>query len=114
MGPGRPEAATAADTLRPMIDIQFTMSLGPRHVASRTLRVPAGSTVLQALASVGLTLPEGATLAVWGRQRPPEWVLRDGDRLACLRPLTVDPMVARRRRQAHQKATLAGRALPKA
>ncbi len=41
--------------------------------------------------------------AVWGREVPAEYRLKDGDRLELLRPLPVDPMEARRRKAAAQK-----------
>ena len=41
--------------------------------------------------------------AVWGREVPGEYQLKDGDRLELLRPLPVDPMEARRRKAATKK-----------
>lgn len=41
--------------------------------------------------------------AVWGREVPAEYRLKDGDRLELLRSLPVDPMEARRRKAAAQK-----------
>lgn len=41
--------------------------------------------------------------AVWGREVPDEYRLKDGDRLELLRSLPVDPMEARRRKAAAQK-----------
>ncbi|MYD43106.1 MAG: RnfH family protein [Gammaproteobacteria bacterium] len=43
-------------------------------------------------------------LAVWGKEVPPTYVLRDGDRLELLRPLPVDPMEARRRKAEAQRS----------
>lgn len=41
--------------------------------------------------------------AVWGREVPGEYQLKDGDRLELLRPLPIDPMEIRRRKAAAQK-----------
>lgn len=68
------------------------------------VRLPAGSTVGDALAAAdlpsrvpGLVVdPDG--LAVFGQAVTPATVLHDGDRVEVLRPLRVDPMQARRRR----------------
>ncbi len=95
--------------MNPTMNLVLIVSVGPRQVETRPLCVPEGSTVKQALAHVAFTIPANASVAVWGRQRPLDWVLVEGDRLACLRPLTVDPMEARRRRHAHQKAAKAKR-----
>ena len=58
----------------------------------------------------GLTDPEldALTLAVWGRKVAPDQPLHDGDRLEILRPLKVDPKVARRERFSQQGAKSAG------
>ena len=39
-----------------------------------------------------------AVIGVWGKVRPPHYVLRDGDRLEFYRPLKADPKQARRTR----------------
>ena len=46
--------------------------------------------------------------AVWGKPVEPLHVLKDGDRLEVLRPLRVDPKVARRERFQKQGAKTAG------
>ena len=72
--------------------------------------------------SIGLDIPEGATLGdalekavlpadvrdhldagavgVWGKVRPLEYKLREGDRIELYRPLVADPKAARRKRAA--------------
>lgn len=67
------------------------------------LCLPAGSTLAQALQGCGEfrdMLPRLGEfkLGIWGRQQPPETVLRDRDRIEVYRPLTVDPKEARRQR----------------
>lgn len=64
------------------------------------LDLPAGSCARDAMRAAGQPeLPPGWALAVWGKRIAPEQALRSGDRLELLRPLTADPMDARRRRQ---------------
>jgi putative ubiquitin-RnfH superfamily antitoxin RatB of RatAB toxin-antitoxin module len=47
-------------------------------------------------------------IAVWGKPVEHTYVLKDGDRLEVLRPLRVDPKVARRERFQKQGAKTAG------
>jgi uncharacterized protein len=88
------------------ITVLVVSSPGPRRVDRQTLSLPQGATLgaathaLQALWGDALL---GLTVALWGRQRPAAWRLQDGDRIELLRPLQVDPMESRRRRQALQK-----------
>lgn len=70
----------------------------PRRHAAVILKLPAGSTVADALAASGLAM-EGITgYAVFGQRIAIEGVLADGDRLELLQPLLLDPKEARRRR----------------
>jgi uncharacterized protein len=67
------------------------------------LRLPAGATVGDAVVRSALADtwgfdPEGASFAIAGRRVRAATPLRDGDRIDVLRPLTVDPKDARRRR----------------
>ena len=52
-------------------------------------------------------VPARWAVGVHGRLRPPDWPLRDGDRVELYRPLEVDPKTARRRR-AGQRCAAAG------
>jgi putative ubiquitin-RnfH superfamily antitoxin RatB of RatAB toxin-antitoxin module len=94
----------AASTI--VVQVAYSPRAGVVDEAALTL--PAGSTVAVALRVSGLfeRHPGAAVLAgapgnvgVWGRLRPPEHVLRDGDRIELYRPLQVDPKEARRLRQ---------------
>ena len=66
--------------------------------------VPAGTTLQQAMAllatEIATTLhaDEAAATGVWGKVRPPHYVLRDGDRIEIYRALKADPKQARRAR----------------
>ena len=72
------------------------------------LVLPAGTTAGQALARSGLGARhpgcERLPLGIWGRVRPADTPLRDGDRVELYRALTVDPKEARRLRYRGQKA----------
>lgn len=86
----------------------------PREVQEWTLTMPAGATVRDALAKSGLAAvhPEWAAqdlqVAVWGRAASPDQLLREDDRVEVLRPLQVDPKVARRERFKRQGVRSAG------
>ncbi len=86
------------------IEVSVACSLAPRQVQTVPLRLPPGSTALQALKASGLAEHLGAGLldqlglALWGRACEPGTVLRDQDRLELLRPLVVDPKESRRER----------------
>ncbi len=89
-------------------------SPGPRQVWEREAQLPEGATALETLRASGFydafPLLEGQvlSLSVWGRVSGPSKALRDGDRLEVLRPLKVDPKVARRERFQKQGARAAG------
>lgn len=70
----------------------------PRRYASAHVDLPEGATVVEAIAAVGLTPGEHAGVAVYGDLATDDQRLQDGDRVELLRPLTIDPKEARRRR----------------
>ena len=76
----------------------------PQHCESLRLRLPAGSTLADALQRARDAGFEAAieaapgTLAVFGRQATPATALHDGDRIELLRPLLADPKQRRRER----------------
>ena len=91
--------------------ITVVHSPAPREVREQVLELPEGATVSQALEQAGLaaSVAEGGlALAVWGRKAQSAQVLRDRDRVELLRPLRVDPKVARRERFRKQGARAAG------
>lgn len=59
------------------------------------IRLPAGSTVRDALAAAGL---KGVQVGIFGRRVTMDTRLADGDRVEIYRPLRMDPKDARRRR----------------
>jgi putative ubiquitin-RnfH superfamily antitoxin RatB of RatAB toxin-antitoxin module len=96
--------------------IRVTVVFSPRArvVQEVAVTLPEGATVAQAIAASGwaeqvTATPEGLPLlGVWGKKAAPGQVLRDHDRVEVLRPLTVDPKVARRARFAGQGARTTG------
>lgn len=92
----------------------LVVSLAPRSVQEMQLSVEEGATASQALRASGLldaiteAQLQSLELAIWGRQVPGSQVLQADDRLELVRPLLVDPKVARRERFAHQGAKKAG------
>ena len=90
----------------PLLRIELVWSPAPGKTCAEPLRLPAGSTVAQALAASPAFAADRATLApdgvlrlgVWGREQALDAPLRDGDRVEVYRPLTVDPKEARRQR----------------
>lgn len=76
----------------------------PDSTFLRSLRVPAGTTIGQAVAQSGLLqdIP-GIDLAInmvgiYGKRKPLDTVLHEHDRVEVYRPLQADPKEARRRR----------------
>lgn len=95
--------------------------VGPNRAGTASLRVEVVYALANAQDLVVLDIEEGAVarqaveasgvverhpelaaadwrLGIFGRQVLPETLLRDGDRVAILRPLPMDPKEARRRR----------------
>ena len=99
-----------ADAIR----ITVAWSPGPGRVIEHPLEVPVGASVGVALAACAAlegfpALPDASLeVAVWGRAQGASHLLREGDRLELLRPLRVDPKVARRERFQKQGARAAG------
>ena len=95
-------------------NVSLVVSLAPRSIQEVQLSVEEGTTAGQALRASGLLdslteiQVEGLELAIWGRKAPGNQVLQSNDRVELVRPLLVDPKVARRERFAHQGAKKAG------
>lgn len=76
---------------------------GPEGQRVVRLVVPSGTTVWQAVELARAQLPEGvapdaARLGIFSKKVDADRVLEEGDRVEIYRPLTLDPMEARRRR----------------
>ena len=97
------------------LTVTVVFSPGVNRVDEVVLRLDAGSTVAHALRSSGLAgrhpafALDALPCAVWGVLCTREAVLRDNDRVELYRPLQVDPMQARRKRQSLQRGKLGKR-----
>lgn len=83
-------------------------SPAPRQVLEKVLDLAQGATVADALGGCGLVPAEGELVGIWGRRAELSQPLRDGDRVELVRPLLVDPKVARRERFRRQGSRAAG------
>jgi hypothetical protein len=90
-----------SDQSRVNVTLCFAID-GGAACAEHALEVPAGATIGDALALCNDQLPPTWTasnpVGIWGRLKPRETVLRDGDRIEIYAPLIADPKAARRRR----------------
>ena len=87
------------------MNIRITLVVATRDSQTEaTAEVPVGTTLQQGLV---VCADEIATMhgpvqtvstGVWGKIRPPHYVLREGDRIEWYRPLRADPKQARRAR----------------
>ena len=108
-----------------MIKVLVCHSPSPRLVLEEELELPPGSTIkdaLQALTVLDASLfldsqanhAELSTLkvcfasSIWSKPAPLNHVLRDQDRIEIVRPIKVDPKVARRERFKKQGSKGAG------
>jgi len=84
-------------------------------VTVRPMRLPAGSTLGDALAAIEAPALREALVAgklaaaVFGEAKPADAPLSDGDRIELLEGLKVDPKAARRRRAEVRRAQAAAR-----
>jgi len=92
----------AGSTLRVVIAIDR----GARQVEEHAHSLPVGALLGDALHAVGMSAAEDA--GIWGRIKPADTPLRDGDRVEVYRPLRVDPKTARRERFKTQGARATG------
>lgn len=65
---------------------------------ARSVRLPAGACVADALAEVPEACVPAASLSVWGVAAAPDRLLRSGDRVEACPPLRVEPRKRRRDR----------------
>jgi putative ubiquitin-RnfH superfamily antitoxin RatB of RatAB toxin-antitoxin module len=70
----------------------------PRRHASVMVELSEGATVADAVSASGMDDGEHVAMAVFGEKVEAAHMLREGDRVELLRPLTMDPKEARRRR----------------
>ena len=101
-----------------MARVELVWSPQTGDVRHRWLEVEAGTTLESALrgcadfmASQGQPL-DLLRIGIWGRVRPLDTPLRERDRIEVYRPLTVDPMEARRLRYAKRGERIVSRHRP--
>ena len=81
----------------------------PQAVTLLDLEVAAGATLSQAIVQSGILRKHPEIdiavnkLGIYGKLKPADSPLRDGDRVEIYRPLIADPKEARRRRAKKQK-----------
>jgi putative ubiquitin-RnfH superfamily antitoxin RatB of RatAB toxin-antitoxin module len=98
---------------RDEIEVEVIYALPLSQEITR-LRMPTGTTAAEAIlrAAVAARHPELGTgqerIAIYGRVASPDTVLRDGDRVEILRPLTADPKEARRQRASRRRRLPSG------
>jgi putative ubiquitin-RnfH superfamily antitoxin RatB of RatAB toxin-antitoxin module len=87
------------------IAVTAVLAPAPRTVWEQDLCLPTGCTVMQAWSQTPWAHSHPCdetgqpwSASIWGRKVDGATVLREGDRIEWLRPLTVDPKVARRER----------------
>ena len=93
------------------LQIELCWSPAAQQLELRTLSLPPGSRVVDALAALPAGL-QWERVGIWGHKVEPADALTHGDRVEVYRGLTVDPMEARRRRLAVQGRPRASRHRP--
>lgn len=101
-GPPRCPKDLPTQAARRTIRVMVAWATPTAHEVA-ALEVPAGTTVVEAVALSRIAERHGIDLAsvrfgVFGQRRAPESLLEEGDRVELWRPLRVDPKEARRRR----------------
>lgn len=94
------------------VGVVVVAPLGPGRVLEKTLRLPAGATVADAVRASGFFLDlepaQWPACGIWGRGVNVCQVVCDNDRVELYRPLKIDPKTARRERFARQGVRTAG------
>ncbi|MDX9874316.1 MAG: RnfH family protein [Spongiibacteraceae bacterium] len=94
-------------TATEQITVEVAYALPDRHFL-RAIRVPAGTTLQEAVVQSGVAqqFPEldlnDLRLGVFGKVAKRDQVVSDGDRIEIYRPLLADPKEVRRARAARQ------------
>jgi putative ubiquitin-RnfH superfamily antitoxin RatB of RatAB toxin-antitoxin module len=93
-----------------MLKIQVCYVL-PEDSFIAELSLPEGATLAQAVRESGVLQRypsidlDTQKLGIFGKIKPPDTLLREGDRVEMYRPLQADPMETRRRRAKHRAAS---------
>jgi uncharacterized protein len=97
-----------------LLRVEVLYCAGPKLIDLTELRLPAGTTVADALRASGLRerhgpLIDSLRIGVWNKAKEPGTLLREGDRVELYRPLLVDPKEARRQRYQQHRQSQAAR-----
>ena len=90
-------------TIDATISVEVVLALPARQVL-RKLTLTEGAVVAEAIEQAKISsalaerMADAPRVGIHGKVVTPDHVLRDGDRVEIYRPLTLDPMQARRRR----------------
>lgn len=79
------------------------------RVEERSIALPDGTTLSDALVAFGIEDPTAADVGIWGKSFPLDTPLKEGDRIEQYRPLVADPKQARHRRANEQGYRWQGR-----
>ena len=96
-----------ADSHRHKITVCYAT---PNDIFLKTLEVTEGTTIAGAIEASGVLtrFPEidlaRNKVGLFGKLKPKDTIVRDGDRIEIYRPLQADPMESRRRRARHKAA----------
>ena len=90
------------------------VAASPNQVEERTLSLPSGTTLRDALLLAGDVAVDSLDesdldVGIWGKRVPLGTLLRDGDRVERYRPITADPKQARHNRASQQGYRWQGR-----
>jgi putative ubiquitin-RnfH superfamily antitoxin RatB of RatAB toxin-antitoxin module len=91
--------------------IELVWSPAAGDVRQTVLTVLPGTRLGQVLLSQQVDVGD-RKVGIWGRIRALDTLLHDGDRIEVYRPLTIDPMAARRRRYAARGERIVSRHRP--
>lgn len=96
-----------------LIWVDVVLAVGPRKVNVHRMQCPLGCSVQELLGlypnlCTAMPAHTAIALAIWGQKAGRETVLKEGDRLEIVRPLTVDPKVARQLRFSKQGRRASG------
>lgn len=104
-----------------MIAVQVCFAAADRQIL-RDLAVAEGTTLIEAIrlsgieAEINCAAQQGnldhPRAGIYGKQKSPDTVLRDGDRVEIYRPLRADPKEARRRRVKKSETKGSGGPIP--
>jgi len=92
-----------------MINIEVAWG-DPEKQVLLALEVESGTTLIEAIELSGIREQvaqleiDPGRLGIFSRKKPPEFVLREGDRVEIYRPLIADPKEIRRKRAAAKSA----------